>query len=170
MDNVVVTGKGRIRGVEKDGYIVFKGIPYARPPVGELRWKAPEEKEAWDGIYEADRFSGRGVQDGERCVGFYDKEFYGNPEYDVPDSEDCLYLNIWMPEHGEGGKLPVAFWIHGGAFLGGYGSEMEFDGEAYAKRGVILVTFNYRLNVFGFLAHPWLSAENGQGYWIRLRR
>lgn len=163
MDNVVVTGKGRSRGVEKDGYVVFKGIPYAKPPVGELRWKAPEEKEAWDGIYEADRFSGRGVQDGERCVGFYDKEFYGNPEYDVPDSEDCLYLNIWMPEHGEGGKLPVAFWIHGGAFLGGYGSEMEFDGEAYAKRGVILVTFNYRLNVFGFLAHPWLSAENGQG-------
>ena len=78
-------------------------------------------------------------------------------------SEDSLYLNIWTPAADVNAKLPVAFWIHGGAFLGGYGSELEFDGEAWCRRNVILVTINYRVNAFGFLAHPWLSAENEQG-------
>ena len=81
----------------------------------------------------------------------------------LPVSEDSLYLNIWTPAAEPGEKLPVAFWIHGGAFLGGCGSELEFDGEAWCQRGVILVTINYRVNAFGFLAHPWLSAENERG-------
>ena len=173
MNTVVTTRKGKIRGCAEDGCLVFKGIPYAKPPVGNLRWKAPQETESWDGIYEATRFSCKAVQ-GEQNVGFYGKEFYADPAYAAQTSEDCLYLNIWAPgkaEHTELPKkgtgtdagLPVAFWIHGGAFMSGYGSEQEFDGAAYAKRGVILVTINYRLNVYGFLAHPWLSAESDNG-------
>ena len=100
-------------------------------------------------------------------MGFYGREFYADPAYDVEISEDCLYLNIWTPEDavGEDAKagLPVAFWIHGGAFMSGYGSEQEFDGAAYAKRGVILVTINYRLNVYGFLAHPGWVRRAGRG-------
>lgn len=162
MNVVVETRKGKIRGTVRNGYTIFKGIPYAKPPVGELRWKAPQEMEAWDGIYEADHFACKAVQESGNDK-FYDKEFYGYPDYEVPCSEDCLYLNIWIPGECRAKKLPVAFWIHGGAFMGGFGSEMEFDGEAYARRNVILVTINYRLNVFGFLAHPWLNAENRRG-------
>lgn len=163
MNTVVTTKKGKIHGVEMDGYVLFKGVPYAKPPIGELRWKAPQEAEAWDGTYAADQFSCKPEQGGQEDGSFYQKEFYENPEFLVPCSEDCLYLNIWMPADCREKKLPVAFWIHGGAFMGGFGSELEFDGEAYAKRGVILVTINYRLNVYGFLAHPWFSAENEQG-------
>ncbi len=162
MDRIVTTKKGKIRGVSGVGCTIFKGIPYAKPPVGELRWRAPEESEDFEGIYEADHFGAKAQQD-EGGGDFYKKEFYENEEYSVPGSEDCLYLNIWAPKECGGKKLPVAFWIHGGAFMGGFGSEMEFDGEAYAERGVILVTVNYRLNVYGFLAHPWLCAENGAG-------
>lgn len=162
MNRIAETTKGKLRGVLRDGVVIYKGVPYAKPPVGELRWRPPQETEGWDGIFEADHFSAKAVQ-GDGGGGFYGKEFYGEPEYQVPSSEDCLYLNIWTPQERGEGKLPVAFWIHGGAFANGYGSEMEFDGEAYAKRGVILVTVNYRLNVYGFLAHPWLSAESGRG-------
>ena len=166
MSTVVTTRKGKIKGCAENGCLVFKGIPYAKPPVGELRWRAPQETESWEGTYEAVRFSDKAVQ-GDQNVGFYGKEFYADPAYDVGISEDCLYLNIWAPEEavGEDAKagLPVAFWIDGGAFMSGYGSEQEFDGAAYAKRGVILVTINYRLNVYGFLAHPWLSRENDNG-------
>lgn len=166
MSTVVTTRKGKIRGCAENGCLVFKGIPYAKPPVGELRWRAPQETESWEGTYEAVRFSDKAVQ-GDQNVGFYGKEFYADPAYDVGISEDCLYLNIWAPEEAvrEDAKagLPVAFWIHGGAFMSGYGSEQEFDGAAYAKRGVILVTINYRLNVYGFLAHLWLSRESDNG-------
>ena len=166
MNTVVTTRKGKISGCAENGCLVYKGIPYAKPPVGELRWKAPQDTEGWDGIYEAVRFSAKAVQ-GEQNVGFYGKEFYADPAYDVEISEDCLYLNIWAPETADTEmprqKYPVAFWIHGGAFMSGYGSEQEFDGAAYAKRGVILVTINYRLNVYGFLAHPWLSEVNENG-------
>ena len=78
-------------------------------------------------------------------------------------SEDCLYLNIWVPKEKSEELLSVAFWIHGGGFGGGFSSEIEFDGEEYCKKGVILVTINYRLNIYGFLAHPWLSEENEKG-------
>ncbi|WP_242875597.1 carboxylesterase/lipase family protein [Anaerobium acetethylicum] len=159
---IAATKYGRIKGIEEQGYTVFKGIPYAKPPVGELRWKAPQPVESWEDIYMADCFSCKSVQENSND-GFYKKEFYGNPAYEVPISEDSLYLNICTPAEQTDEKLPVEFWIHGGAFMGGYGSEMEFDGEALCKRGVILVTINYRLNIYGFLAHPWLSAENERG-------
>lgn len=157
--NETTVKQGRIAGVEKGGYTLFKGVPYAKPPVGELRWRAPQEPEPWDGIYQADKWPCRSMQE-IHADPFYDKEFYDEPGYQTPVSEDSLYLNIWTPAKGAGEKLPVAFWIHGGAFMGGFGHEKEFDGAAYCKRGVILVTINYRLGPIGFLAHPWLSEEN----------
>ncbi len=151
--------QGRIAGVEKGGYTLFKGIPYAQPPVGELRWREPQEPKMWEGVYHADKWPCRSMQEIHEDP-MYSKEFYDEPEYQTPVSEDSLYLNIWTPARKAGEKLPVAFWIHGGAFMGGYGHEKEFDGEAYCKRSVILVTINYRLGPIGFLAHPWLSQEN----------
>lgn len=153
------TQYGQIEGLKCDGYTVFKGIPYAKPPIGDLRWRAPQEPESWDGVYEAKTFSSKSMQE-EHPDAFYDKEFYCKEEFRVSASEDSLYLNIWTPAKDAEEKLPVVFWVHGGAFMGGYGSEMEFDGEAYCKKGVILVTINYRLNIFGFLAHPWFVEES----------
>jgi len=166
-----ITG-GKVQGIESEtpGVIVYKGIPYAAPPVGDLRWKAPQPVVPWDTVMIADHFSPIAFQsphvsgpDSTVITEYgqvdYVKEFFseGDPEM----SEDCLYLNVWRPgEAKKGDKLPVALWIHGGAFMSGYGFEKEFDGDAYAKKGVILVTINYRLGVFGFLAHPLLSAES----------
>ena len=166
-----ITG-GKVQGIfsETPGVVVYKGIPYAAPPIGELRWKAPQPVVPWDTVLIADHFGPISFQPphiaGSDSVVInqygdvdYVKEFFseGDPEM----SEDCLYLNIWKPaEAKKGDKLPVALWIHGGAFIAGFGYEKEFDGDAYAKRGVILVTINYRLGAFGFLAHPELSAEN----------
>lgn len=167
MQNMIKVSQGLLEGVSCDGYVVFKGVPYAKPPVGELRWKAPESIEGWEGIYRADHFSNIEYQElpvkDHPFMGRFYKEFYSNPDFVPEMSEDCLYLNIWMPEHAEDEKLPVAFWIHGGGFAGGYSSELEFDGEAYCKRNVILVTIEYRTGIFGFLAHPWLDAENERG-------
>ncbi len=152
--------QGKIAGIEKDGYALFLGVPYAQPPVGELRWRAPLEAKPWDGVYHADRYPCRSMQETDRQDPFYDKEFYDEPQYQTAASEDSLYLNIWTPAKDKSEKLPVAFWVHGGAFMGGFGHEKEFDGEAYCRRGVILVTINYRLGPIGFLAHPWLSLES----------
>lgn len=150
------TKYGILSGTEMNGYTVFRGIPYAKPPVGDLRFEPPQKPEPWEGIRKADRFPARCMQ-GEMNQGFYGKEFYSDPEFMPECSEDSLYLNIWTPAESDGEGLPVAVWIHGGAFAAGYGSEMEFDGEAFAEKGVILVTINYRLGVLGFLAHPALS-------------
>lgn len=163
----VNTRYGMIEGIKCEGYTLYKGIPYAKPPIGDLRWKAPEKPDKWDGIYEATSFSDKCPQEevspDTPWGGFFYKEFYDREEYNVPMSEDCLYLNIWTPDNREGKKLPVAFWIHGGGFGGGYSCEVEFDGEEYCRNDVILVTINYRVNIFGFLAHPWLDAENEKG-------
>ena len=161
-NNPVVTKYGRYLGVQREGYREYLGVGYAKPPVGALRFAPPQRPDASDSIVKADHFGSRAMQ-GE-SNGFYEKEFYSVPEFMPPVSENCLYLNIWTPDGaGEGANLPVAFYIHGGAFMGGAGSETEFDGEAYAKRGVILVTINYRCGIFGFLAHPWLAAESDKG-------
>lgn len=161
------TEYGLVQGCEEDGYTVYKGIPYAKPPCGDLRWRKPQEVDPWDGVFHADTFGNMCVQELPKAdnpiTGRFLKEFYSNPDFVPGMSEDCLYLNIWTPNDAAGKKLPVAFWIHGGGFGGGYGSELEFDGEAFCKKNVILVTINYRLNVFGFLAHPWLSAESENG-------
>lgn len=142
---------------------IYKGIPYAAPPIGDLRWKQPKPVKPWKGIRQCDTFGAASLQGDQTPGSFYWKEFYqgGDPER----SEDCLYLNVWTPAAGKPeAKLPVIFWIHGGAYMGGYGHEIEFGGDAYAKKGVILVTINYRLGMCGFLAHPLLTAENdGKG-------
>ena len=151
--------QGLLQGVEKDGYDVYYGIPYAKAPVGALRWHAPVPPEPWDGLRSAAEFPNRSMQETDRKDPFYGKEFYDEDRYQTPVSEDSLYLNVWTPSGSAGDRLPVAFYIHGGAFMGGFGHEKEFDGAAHCRRGVILVTVNYRLGPWGFLAHPWLSAE-----------
>ena len=157
------TKYGQVHGVQKDGYTVFRGVPYAKPPVGEKRFCPPEEPACWEGVYKADHFGCVCPQTEHEPDSFYGKEFYLDPEFGMNQSEDCLYLNIWTPANTVDEKLPVAFWIHGGAFMHGFSHESEFDGAAYCERGVILVTINYRLGAFGFLAHPWLSEESGVG-------
>lgn len=155
---MVTTKYGKIEGIDHGWYTEYRGIPYAKAPVGELRWKAPQEPDAYEGVYEAKTFACRAMQD-EGSMPPWDKDFYDDPAYIPERSEDCLYLNIWAPKEAK--DLPVAFWIHGGAFMGGNCSEKEFDGVEYARRGVIFVSIQYRLGIFGFLAHPWLTEEAG---------
>ncbi len=152
---------GRLRGVPGNNrmFSVFKGIPYAAPPVGDLRWRAPQPVEPWEGVRMADQYSAIEIQK-RSGVDFYTKEFYNNTE---EQSEDCLYLNVWTPAESADEKLPVMMWIHGGGLVCGYASEPEFDGEGFCKRGVILVTINYRMQVLGLLAHPELTAESETG-------
>lgn len=154
--NTVKTKYGIIQGVVENGYTNFKGIPYAKPPIGELRFKPPQEPESWNGVYHADTFSPACMQTPPPEDDFYYKEF-NTP---VNFSEDSLYLNVWTPAKSAADMLPVAVWLYGGALLSGYCAEKEFDGTEYAKRGVILVTVNYRLGLFGFMCHPWLAKEN----------
>lgn len=156
---MVETEYGKICGVEHETYTEYRGIPYAKAPVGELRWKAPREPEPWTGIMEAVNFANTCMQD-PPSMQPTDRDFHSNPQYERPFSEDCLYLNIWVPKYRTEEKMPVMFWIHGGAYLGGSASEIEFDGKSFCEHGIILVSIEYRCNVFGFLAHPWLSAEN----------
>lgn len=160
---VSITG-GKIQGVLNDSthIISYKGIPYAAPPLGQLRWKKPQPVIPWDTVMIADRFAAASYQPGHtNPEDFYTKEFYwmGDPQF----SEDCLYLNVWAPAEavrGERKNMPVAMWIHGGAYIGGWGHEVTMDGEKWAEKGVILVTINYRLGALGFFAHPLLSAES----------
>ena len=155
------TESGTVRGLPGGNRIcsVFKGIPYAAAPVGELRWKKPQEAPHWDGVRECYKFGPASYQL-DRSYEVRAKNLYPS-SYEV--SEDCLYLNIWTPAQSTEDRLPVYFWTHGGGNFGGFGSELENDGEGLAKRDVILVTYNYRLNSLGFLAHPELSAESEDG-------
>ena len=165
MSRMVEIRQGKLRGVEGTYADIYRGIPYAKPPVGELRFHAPEPPEPWEGIYAADTFSCICPQLGQEPGSFYEKEFYSDPAFMPPQNEDCLYLNIWTPKSEEPRReedlCPVAVWFHGGGFINGFGSEIEFDGEAYAKRGIVLVTVNYRLGLLGYFAHPDLTARDG---------
>lgn len=156
------TKLGTFVGIEDDHpqYTVFKGVPYAKAPVGDLRWQKPQPLEPFKGKYIADTFGPISCQSRHEIGSFYQKEFFDHQE---AMSEDCLYLNIWTPAKTNTDHLPVLLWIHGGAFTGGYGHEKEFDGEAFCKQGVILVTINYRLGILGFLSHPWLQKEGQTG-------
>lgn len=162
----VITKYGICEGsVSSGGYALFKGIPYAAPPVGELRWKPPVEPNAWEDVRKCDHWGAASMQKvafKSRSTG-YGKEFYAGSDYPPKMSEDCLYLNIWTPAENANDKLPVMMWLHGGGVQTGYGHEIEFDGDAYCKRGVILVTINYRLNIFGYFSHPELGKENPYG-------
>lgn len=162
MLQTVTTKYGAVQGVVSEGHVVFKGVPYAAPPVGERRWKAPEEPSSWEGIRICDHWGPACIQVrnwGSPRDG-YGREFYAGPDYPPLMSEDCLYLNIWTPAQSADEKLPVMMWMHGGGVQSGYSHEIPFDGKEICKRGVILVTINYRLNVFGYFAHPDLTAES----------
>ena len=147
----VSSNYGTINGIQKDGYSVFRGIPFAKIPTGALRFAPPQKPERFKEAYDAFTFRSIPMQHFTDPDGLYQKEFYDNPDFHFPISEDCLYLNIWTPAHTASEKLPVAVWIHGGGFEHGFSTELEFDGEAYARKGVILATISYRVNVFGFL-------------------
>ena len=142
---------GVVKGQTEGTLSVFKGIPYAMPPVGALRWRAPVPMPRWKGVKTATAFGPECVQPESKIASVYT----GDP---IPMSEDCLSLNIWAPTHAH--NAPVFFWIYGGALWGGSNADPIYDGTQLAKRGVIVVTINYRLGVLGWLAHPELSAEN----------
>ncbi len=161
---IVTTKYGKLEGVSERGCIVYKGVPYAKPPVGALRWRKPQPPEPWEGVRKADRFGSKSVQFRNPGETFYKKEFYSDPAFDLPISEDCLYLNIWTPLE-PAKKLPVAVYVHGGAYMGGAGSNLPFVCDALVKTGLIVVTINYRLGALGFLCHPLLGVpgENEAG-------
>ena len=137
---------------------VFKGIPFAAPPVGDLRWRAPQPVAKWDGVRAADRFSANCVQ---RQAGGGAFPPNGGDRSATEMSEDCLYLNVYTAAKSAGEKRPVMVWIHGGAWVSGAGA--IYEGEELARKGVVMVTVNYRMGPFGFLAHPELSKESGHG-------
>lgn len=148
---IVETTDGRVEGTTTDGVQVFKGIPYAKPPVGERRWRPPQPTEPWEGVRSATRF-------GPRCM---QPRPYGDMIFRSEGmSEDCLYLNVWTPTDVTEGKRPVLVYFYGGGFLAGDGSEPRYDGASMAQEGIVVVTLNYRLGVFGFLAHPALTEES----------
>lgn len=139
-------------GLSDDGSVLsFKGIPYAAPPVGDLRWKAPQPVEPWEGVRDAKAFGSRAMQEP-----IWDDMFF----FDAGPSEDCLYLNVWRPVDTAVEKLPVMFWIHGGGFLAGGTSEPRQEGSNLARKDVLVVSVGYRMGVFGFMAHPELTAES----------
>lgn len=149
---LTVTG-GEIEGAMDGDVAVFKGIPYAAPPVDELRWKEPQPVQAWEGVRDATAFGPACPQLDYPRMSLY----YREPE---PESEDCLYLNVWTAAESPDERRPVMVWIHGGGLTRGSAGHPAYDGRALAEKGVVLVTINYRLNIFGFLAHPALTAES----------
>lgn len=155
------TQYGTVKGLPADDprVTVFRGIPYAAPPTGQNRWRAPKPCERWDGVRLCYEFGPISMQDRPGvCNDIYCREFHVDP--DIPISEDCLYLNVWTGAKDTSEKLPVLVWIYGGAYQWGYTAEMEFNGERLARHGVIVVSMGYRLGAFGFLAHPSLTAED----------
>ncbi len=155
MKSPVMTSKGKVLGTIDDatGVHSFRGIPFAAPPIGNLRWKVPQPAQPWSGIREAAHFGPRAMQ----LPVFGDMNFRSNGM-----SEDCLYLNVWTPDLSPDARLPVLVYFYGGGFIAGDGSEPRYDGTQMAQKGIVALTVNYRLNVFGFFAHPELSAESSQ--------
>src|SRR4051812_33487240 len=149
MTEVVVDAPcGTLRGAVSAGVAAFKGIPYAAPPVGPLRWCPPEAPPRWSGVRDALAFGPDFPQ-------------AANPRLRAPrQDEDCLHVNVWAPVDSAPGSLPVMVWFHGGGFTAGSGSDARSDGALLAARGVVVVSFNYRSGLFGFFAHPALSAES----------
>jgi para-nitrobenzyl esterase len=147
----VKTANGVVEGTStKSGIRIFRGIPFAAPPVGEVRWKAPQPVKNWEGVRPA-------VEFGPSCM---QRPIYGDMEFrNKGMSEDCLYLNLWTPAKAATEKLPVLVYFFGGGLTAGDGSELRYDGESMAGKGIVSVTISYRLTVFGFLAHPELTAE-----------
>jgi para-nitrobenzyl esterase len=172
MAAIVVTGcgggaiqvdGGKVAGVTSPGdpeVVAYKGIPFAAPPVGDLRWRPPQPVEPWEGVLQADSY-------GSVCpqLPYSEDSFWGRLRQYSPSemSEDCLYLNVWAPADSSAERLPVMVWIHGGGLTKGSGTRIGYDGAALVRRGVVVVTINYRLGPFGYLAHPGLTAESEHG-------
>jgi para-nitrobenzyl esterase len=154
-DTRVVTTNGVVEGTSETGSGIrsFKGIPFAAPPVGELRWKPPQPVISWEGVRNANQFGPRAMQ----LPVFGDMSFRSNGM-----SEDCLSLNVWTPATSDEARLPVLVYFYGGGNVAGDGSELRYDGARLARKGIVAITVNYRLNVFGFFAHPELTAESPQ--------
>ncbi|MHA2391424.1 MAG: carboxylesterase/lipase family protein [Promethearchaeota archaeon] len=151
---ILETKAGKIEGYSKDGVEIFKGIPYAEPPIGELRFSPPLPKKPWDNVLETKEYGPFAFQ-GYTML----EEYFGKLQ---PESEDCLFLNVWTPGL-DNKKRPVMFWIHGGAFIMGSGGDPMYDGSVLAKRGdVVVVTINYRLGLFGYSYIPGVTANVGQ--------
>lgn len=148
----VTITNGTLEGVtESSGVRSFKGIPFAQPPVGDLRWKEPQPVQNWTGIRKANRFGNKGMQ----------KPIFGDMGFRAEKmSEDCLYLNVWTPAKNAKEHLPVLVYFYGGGMMAGDGSEPRYDGESMSKKGIVVLTVNYRLGIFGFLAHPELTKES----------
>ncbi len=155
----VSTDAGMVSGklVGQDSIKTFMGIPFAAPPVGELRWKAPQSLQSWEGIKECVENPASPIQNPPKPFFAWSEEFLIPKE---PISEDCLFLNVWTAAENANEKLPVMVWIHGGGFSGGSGTVPLYGGEELAKKGIVVVTINYRLGILGFLAHPELTAES----------
>ncbi|MCR5337405.1 MAG: carboxylesterase family protein [Lachnospiraceae bacterium] len=160
MNRTAKTENGMVKGLQgTDARItVYKGIPFAAPPVGKNRWRAPQPAENWEGIRECYSFGPISVQDTPGMGDdLYCREWH--VDCDIPMDEDCLYLNVWTPAKSADEKLPVLFWIFGGGFQWGYTAEMEFDAERLASRGIVVVSVNYRLGALGFLSHEEITKE-----------
>jgi para-nitrobenzyl esterase len=155
---VVQTTDGKISGYKSDNINIFKAIPFAAPPVGDLRWKAPQRVKPWNGVLDCTKFSASPMQDTPVPFMYWPSEFLIPKE---PISEDCLYLNVWSKQSSQ--KKPVLVYIYGGGFRSGGTACPIYDGKAVAEKGVVFVSINYRVGVFGFLAHPELTRESGYG-------
>lgn len=147
----VKTVNGMLEGVASSGIRIFKGVPFAAPPVGDLRWREPMPVKNWTGLRNANTFGPRAMQ---RPL-FGDMNFRSNGV-----SEDCLYLNVWTPAKTDKDKLPVLVYFYGGGLMAGDGSEPRYEGEAMARRGIVTITVNYRLGIFGFFTHPEITKES----------
>lgn len=147
----VKIANGELEGVNESGIKTFKGVPFAAPPVDKFRWREPQPVQNWSGIRKADKFGPRAMQ----LPVFGDMNFRSDGM-----KEDCLYLNVWTPSKTGNEKLPVLVYFYGGGFMAGDGSELRYDGESMARQGVVAVTVNYRLGIFGFLSHPELTKES----------
>lgn len=148
---LVTTSSGILQGGREGDVIAFRGIPYAHPPVGGLRWRPPQPVEPWDGVRQAPAF-------GPDCM---QPVVEGGEAITTTPSEDCLYLNVWAPASADpGDDLPVLVWVHGGGYVGGGTSIPWFDGARFARQGIVVVTINYRLGRLGFFAHPAVLADN----------
>lgn len=152
---IVRVSSGLLEGFQENGIFKFYGVPYARPPVGKYRWRSPQPLEPWQGIRKADRFGPIAYQIRQPDP--------SSDERMMVQSEDCLYLNIWTQSISAAGNMPVMVWIHGGGFMVGSGSKADCDGTIIAKKGAVLVSFNYRLGPLGNLSHAGLQAESEYG-------
>jgi para-nitrobenzyl esterase len=169
-ETAIAVEGGKISAVASDvaGVSIFKAVPFAAPPVGENRWKAPQPVVPWSGVKDSSAWPNRCYQlaSANPPGTFYFNEYYWDPAKDPKDSEDCLYLNIWVPERPAGATLPVMVYYHGGGNRHGNNSEVEFNAAKLAAKGIIVVSAAYRLNIMGFLALPGMKEEGAGNFAI----